>query len=106
MRVLYLEDNAQDAGLVQIELRRRAPDIQLDVVSTLAEALARLERFHAIYGATLETATVELAKPGTSTRYDLVLTDLDLPDGSGKTLLAQVRSKHLPLPVVVLNRLG
>ena len=106
MRVLYLEDNAQDAGLVQIELRRRAPDIQLDVVSTLAEALARLERFHAIYGAALETATVEPSKPGTSTRYDLVLTDLNLPDGSGKTLLAQVRSKHLPLPVVVLTGSG
>ena len=87
MRVLYLEDNAQDADLVRIELRRRAPDIQLDVVSTLAEALARLERFRAIYGTALETATSRAAKLGTPARYDLVLTDLNLPDGSGKTLL-------------------
>ena len=64
MRVLYLEDNAQDADLVRIELRKRAPDIQLDIVSTLAEALARLERFHAIYGTPLETAD-EPAKSGT-----------------------------------------
>ena len=45
MKVLYLEDNAQDADLVQIELRTRAPDIELDIVCTLGEALARLEDF-------------------------------------------------------------
>ena len=46
MKVLYLEDDAQDAHLVRIELGKRAPEIHLDIVSTLAEALARLERFH------------------------------------------------------------
>ncbi|MBA2659665.1 MAG: EAL domain-containing protein [Nitrosospira sp.] len=106
MKVLYLEDNAQDADLVRIELRKRAPDIQLDIVSTLAEALGRLERFRAIYGAALETAMIAPTLSGNAPRYDLVLTDLNLPDGSGKTLLAQVRSQHLPLPVVVLTGSG
>ncbi|WP_052494229.1 EAL domain-containing protein [Nitrosospira sp. NpAV] len=106
MRILYLEDNAQDADLVRIELRKRAPDIQLEVVSTLTEALARLERFHVTYGTSLKTAGVVLANEGAPPRYDLVLTDLNLPDGSGKTLLARVRSQHLPLPVVVLTGSG
>ncbi len=106
MKVLYLEDNAQDADLVRIELRKRAPDIQLDIVSTLTEALGRLERFRAIYGTALETAIIAPTLSGNPPRYDLVLTDLNLPDGSGKTLLAQVRSHHLPLPVVVLTGSG
>ncbi|SCY44550.1 PAS domain S-box-containing protein/diguanylate cyclase (GGDEF) domain-containing protein [Nitrosospira sp. Nl5] len=106
MNVLYLEDNAQDADLVRIELRKRAPDVQLEVVATLTEALARLERFHAIYGIGLKTATVVPAKLNVPPRYDLILTDLNLPDGSGTTLLAHVRSQHLPLPVVVLTSSG
>jgi diguanylate cyclase (GGDEF)-like protein/PAS domain S-box-containing protein len=103
MKVLYLEDNAQDADLVRVELRKRAPDIEVDVVPTLAAALAQLERFQEAYGTRL--ASPVSASTETS-RYDLVLTDLDLPDGSGETLLARVRSQQLPLPVVVLTGSG
>ena len=103
MKILYLEDNALDAGLVRLELGRRAPDIQLDIVGTLAEALARIERFHEIYGTSLETPVIASVGEDASPRYDLILTDLNLPDGSGRTLLARVRSQHLPLPVVVLT---
>ncbi|MBA4142379.1 MAG: EAL domain-containing protein [Nitrosospira sp.] len=110
MNVLYLEDNVLDADLVRLELRNRAPDIQLDVACTLTEALAKLERFRQIHGSSLETAACTTAAPmaaaDTPPRYDLVLTDLDLPDGSGKTLLSQVRAQNLPLPVVVLTGLG
>jgi hypothetical protein len=49
MKVLYLEDNAQDAELVRLELRKRAPDIEVDVVPTLAAALAQLEGFQEAY---------------------------------------------------------
>ena len=103
MKILYLEDNALDAGLVRLELGKRAPDIQLDVVGTLAEALERIERFHEIYGTSLETPVIPRVGEDASPRYDLILTDLNLPDGSGRTLLARVRSQHLPLPVVVLT---
>lgn len=109
MKVLYLEDNALDADLVRIELEKRAPEIQLDIVGTLTEALARLEQFYTVYGnsqkRTTATTSVSNADAGFSC-YDLVLTDLNLPDGSGKTLLAQVRSWRLPLPVVVLTGPG
>ena len=108
MKVLYLEDNAQDADLVQIELRTRAPDIELDIVCTLGEALARLEDFKRSHlsDAHLPDAE-ESACPASGAvgvpHYDLVLTDLNLPDGSGTSLLAQVRSQRLPLPVVVVT---
>ena len=103
MKILYLEDNALDAGLVRLELEKRAPDIQLDIVGTLAEALGRIERFHEVYGTSLETPAIAKVGEDASHRYDLILTDLNLPDGSGRTLLARVRSQRLPLPVVVLT---
>ena len=98
MKVLYLEDNALDAELVRIELGKRAPEIQLDIVSTLTEALARLEKFYTFYGNSQKRmgATAPISNAGADFHCELVLTDLNLPDGSGKTLLAQVRSWHLP----------
>jgi len=105
MKVLYLEDNAQDADLVRIELRKHAPDIEVDVVPTLAAALTQLERFRDAYGGRAASPIAASASTDTP-RYDLVLTDLDLPDGSGETLLARVRGEQLPLPVVVLTGSG
>jgi diguanylate cyclase (GGDEF)-like protein len=108
MNVLYLEDNPLDADLVRIELEKRAPDIELHVVGTLIEALTRLETFSEIYGPGSQSAAAESSGPSAEDsdicpRYDLVLTDLNLPDGGGNTLLAWVRGKHLSLPVVVIT---
>lgn len=103
MKVLYLEDNPQDADLVRIELRKCAPDIQLDIVSTLAEALARIERFCKTHAKPPISPSIFTSDPGKSPRYDMVLTDLNLPDGSGDTLLARIREQRLALPVVVLT---
>jgi PAS domain S-box-containing protein len=85
MRILYVEDNALDAGLVSLALARAAPQIQIDLAATRTEALARL------------------ADP---TRYDLVLTDLRLPDGSGLELLAHIRAANWALAVVVITGSG
>ena len=108
MNVLYLEDNAQDADLVRIELQKHAPDIELHVVGTLTEALARLEIFSEIYGPgpqfpATEPSTSPVQDSDVYPRYDLILTDLNLPDGGGNTLLAWVRGKRLSLPVVVIT---
>ncbi|NBQ69259.1 MAG: response regulator, partial [Nitrosomonadaceae bacterium] len=85
MRVLYIEDFASDADLAQRTLRRTAPDIELDAVNTLAEGFKRL------------------AEPD---RYDLLLVDLSLPDGSGLDALAHVREQRLPMAVVILTGSG
>lgn len=85
MRVLYIEDSASDADLALRTLRRTAPDIELDVVNTLAEGFKRL------------------AEPNC---YDLLLADLSLPDGSGLDALAHVREQQLPIAVVMLTGSG
>lgn len=85
VRVLYIEDSDSDADLARITLSRTAPDIELDVANTLAEGFKRL------------------AEPD---RYDLLLVDLSLPDGSGLDALAHVREQRLPIAVVILTGSG
>lgn len=85
-RVLYLEDNASDADLGLRALARNAPETAVEVVSSVAAACARLQ-----VGAA---------------DFDIVLADLNLPDGSGLDLLAHVRGQGLPLAFVVLTGSG
>ncbi|PSJ16829.1 response regulator, partial [Nitrosomonas supralitoralis] len=82
MRVLYIEDSTSDADLARRVLAQTAPDVELEVVTTLTEGLTRL----------------------TSTdKFDVLLTDLSLPDGSGLEALAGVREQRLPIAVVILT---
>ena len=92
MNVLYVEDYALGAALVRDTFGRRAPDIHLEIISTVAEAIARLEAF-------------ELGRADTP-RYEVVLTDLSLPDGHGLEILSHVRSRNLALAVVILTGSG
>jgi PAS domain S-box-containing protein len=92
MKVLFIEDYALGAALVRDTLRRRAPEIELDLVPTIALALERLTRF-------------EQGADG-APHYDLVLTDLNLPDGLGLEILSYVRSRKLKLAVVILTGSG
>src|SRR5512135_694090 len=83
MDILYLEDNPQDAFLAQHILKSVAPNILLDVVHTVKDAIRTLE---------------DPPHP-----FDLVLTDLNLPDGSGFDLLNHIRSRSIPVAVVVVT---
>ncbi|CAN5139374.1 hypothetical protein BH11PSE11_BH11PSE11_05490 [soil metagenome] len=85
-RILYLEDNPVDADLVRHALSRQAPELQLEIVATLAAAF--------------ECLTAE-APP-----YDLIMSDLSLPDGSGLELLSHVRGRALRIAVVILTGSG
>ena len=86
LRVLYLEDNPVDADLTRRDLERNAPYIRLETVTTLGDAWERLA--------------------GERPPYDVLLTDLKLPDGSGLELLARVRERGLPLAVVLITGAG
>ncbi|MDO3379857.1 EAL domain-containing protein [Geoalkalibacter halelectricus] len=85
-RILYVEDNRADAELARSVLERSAPRLSLDIVSTLAEARGKLA--------------------GANPLYDLVLSDLNLPDGSGLELLGEIRRRDLSLAVVILTGSG
>lgn len=87
MKILYVEDDARDADLTWRRLRKTAPDLDLEVVSTIRKAFARLDRLP-------------------SEPLDLVLTDMNLPDGDGLSLLKHIRENSLPLAVVVITGMG
>jgi PAS domain S-box-containing protein len=86
-RVLYVEDDPHDADLTERWLHANAPQLALEVVMTREDAMARL--------------TGQQIPP-----YDLVLTDLWLPDGDGLELLTYVRERSLPLAVVIVTSTG
>lgn len=85
MRILYVEDNPRDADLVRRALARSEDPPQLDIATTLAEAR---EALHA------------------QAPYDVLLTDLNLPDGHGIDLVLELRARALPLAVVALTGQG
>jgi len=71
-KLLYLEDNPQDADLARRVLQRQAPRVTLLQAASLAEARAHLQ-----------------ADPPP----DVVLADMHLPDGSGFELLREMRDR-------------
>jgi two-component system, sensor histidine kinase and response regulator len=84
IRVLLVEDDAGDARLFHAMLTREAPDeFQLTRVGRLAEALGRLE----------------------SHGYDLILSDLGLPDSQGLPTFLRLKAQAPTLPIVVLSGL-
>jgi PAS domain S-box-containing protein/putative nucleotidyltransferase with HDIG domain len=83
VKILYLEDNPNDALLTKRALNTASPDIRVEVVYSVHDAFKQLEE--------------------SPTDYELVLTDLNLPDGNGLNLLNHIRSKRLPYAVVVVT---
>jgi len=97
LNVLYVEDYPPCVALVRHALGRRAPGIRLEAVATVAEAIERLTRFEGSPHDPPRAAALQ------TPRFDAVLTDLNLPDGSGLDILAHVRARRLPLAVVVMS---
>src|SRR5215475_7026856 len=93
MQVLYVEDNEQDADLTRRQLRRSAPQIEIETVHTLAAARNRLEQ-------ALAAGEAGAGLP------DVLLIDVRLPDGNGLELLGEVRRRALPVAVVMLTGSG
>ena len=87
MKVLYIEDNPFDADLTQIELRKRDSKIDLTHVPSIQAAL-------------------DLVRENQQTPFDVILTDMNLSDGSGLTLLAEVRNLGIGTAVVVVTGQG
>jgi diguanylate cyclase (GGDEF)-like protein len=82
MKLLLVEDDPADADFLAASLRRqRASDIQIVNVATLAEAISQLGL----------------------NRFDVVLLDLHLPDGSGLQCLDAIQAVDNEIPIVVLS---
>jgi len=85
MKILYIEDNLDDIELVRAEIAKKAPHYCIDVVHTQKDAMNRLTQHQ---------------------NYDLVLTDMRLPDGDGLAILSHIRGRSLSLAVVLVTGLG
>ena len=79
--ILYVEHQAMDIELTLRHFAEHAPHFVVDVVSTCAEALARLERPHA---------------------YALALVDLRMPDMSGLDFAYEAQRRRLVLPPFIV----
>lgn len=86
MNILYVEDDARDADLTIRVLNGIAPSLKIETVATKRDAIHRLQQ--------------------PSRSYDLVLTDIHLPDGDGLSLLSHIRQQNLPLSVVIITGAG
>ena len=80
-RILYVEHHAMDIDLTLRHFAEVAPQFELDVVRTCADALARLARPPA---------------------YDAVLIDLRMPDQSGLDFVREAKRRGLPLPPFIM----
>jgi PAS domain S-box-containing protein len=87
MKVLYIEDNPVDAELTLIELKRQGTKFSVTHVSSIREALA-------------------LFYDPKQADFDLILTDMNLADGSGLSLLAEIRNMRVPIAVVMVTGQG
>jgi PAS domain S-box-containing protein len=87
MKLLYVEDDPHHADLAVRRLRKTTPHVEVETVSTVREALARLDRM-------------------ASEPLELVLTDVHLRDGDGLSLLQHIRENSLPLAVVLITGTG
>ena len=88
MRVLYVEDDPRDADLTVRTLTRTTSQLTVETVPTIAEAHARL------------------ARSDNGEAIDLVLTDMNLRDGDGLSLLNYIRQSSLPVAVVIVTGVG
>jgi PAS domain S-box-containing protein len=84
IRLLYAEDNPQDADLTRAHFAEQAPDFDLQVVETGAACLEQIQR----------------SPP------DLLLLDHHLPDTDGVEMLKALLSKAPGMPVVMVTGAG
>ena len=88
--ILYLEDSEADADLARRYLCRSLPGVKLTLAHTQSEALDLLHQ----------------AASGQHVPFDLLLSDVALPDGSGLDVLRTVRDAGWPLAVVIITGYG
>ncbi len=84
LRILYAEDNPQDADLTRSHFAEFAPHLELHIAGTGKECLARLQA-----GA-----------------HDVLLLDFRLPDMEGLEVLKTLVAREIRIPTIMVTGLG
>ena len=79
MKILFIEDNLRLSELIKKNLE--TDKFIVDVANTLEDAQNNLASYN----------------------YDLIILDLNLPDGSGEGFLIKIRKKKYKIPVIILT---
>ena len=79
LRLLFVEDDPTNARLAVRQLEKSGFEVNADIVQTADDFKNRLARFH----------------------YDVVLSDLGLPNWSGLDALAILEQTSLDLPFII-----
>src|SRR5215472_3362525 len=82
IRILLIEDSPTDALLMQAILNEEKMDFELVNATRLADGLAHLKE----------------------RSFDVIVTDLGLPDGNGLNTVAELHQQAPHLPLIVLTR--
>jgi len=85
MKILLVEDNPSDADLAKRGLMGSVPDCTIEHASTLEQAGKFLNA---------------------NLFFDIVLLDVNLPDGNGLEFLMEIRQRELNFPVIMLTGSG
>jgi two-component system cell cycle sensor histidine kinase/response regulator CckA len=81
VRILHVEDNPVDVELIRQNLRRGGIDVEVVVVDGTRDCEERLER----------------------EKFDLVISDYNLPRGNGLEVLAAVRKMNKGIPFILVS---
>jgi DNA-binding response OmpR family regulator len=82
MRILVIEDEERLLDIIVRSLKTEG--FSVDGVLTARNGLEHVKLYH----------------------YDLIILDLQLPDGSGTTLLRQIREQHRKMPILIITARG
>ncbi len=89
MKILYVEDDHVCADIIGNIFEAEAPYIEMDWAESLSEAKKKLD---------------VMERRGFT--YDAILTDMNLGDGNGITLIPYLRKKGIKIPVVIITGFG
>jgi diguanylate cyclase (GGDEF)-like protein len=84
MKILLVEDDSEDAEFLRLSLAQHNQSVSLTRASLLSDAVTALE----------------------NERFDVVLLDLNLPDGRGIECVERIREAEALMPIVVLSGHG
>jgi diguanylate cyclase (GGDEF)-like protein len=84
MKILLVEDDSDDAEFLRVSLAQHNGSVSVTRTGLIADAVAALD----------------------ADRYDVVLLDLNLPDGRGAECVARIQEAESLVPIVVLSGHG
>jgi diguanylate cyclase (GGDEF)-like protein len=84
MKILLVEDDSDDADFLRLSLAQHNGSVSVTRTSSIADAVTALD----------------------GDRYDVVLLDLNLPDGRGAECVARIQEAESLVPIVVLSGHG